>query len=277
MVKIIDIDELFDRYISDYVYSNIGKVKPEEIENRIPVLYKEFGNKPLDELDGKTPETYYRAFKTEELLDALKTHVIKGVAVSDFLCEAIEDGDINAVVSELEKDNAEEYALYLMNFIDVSGKDVAGDRLLDFILWDYSVPIRELATEILDKHPNSVKDRIVSSYSGVSDEKKACLAEILSRAEKSEEVFNLLIDAFNESGKSVGLYAGYLGKYGDERALPYLEKAAENEKIDYADFEEIRFNVELLGGELKVKRDFKTDKTRKKLQGGKNVKIVGKR
>ena len=39
MVKIIDVDKLFDKYIEGYVYGNIGKVKPEEIENKIPVLY----------------------------------------------------------------------------------------------------------------------------------------------------------------------------------------------------------------------------------------------
>ena len=35
MVKIIDIDSLFDKYIEGFVYANIGKVKPEEIENKI--------------------------------------------------------------------------------------------------------------------------------------------------------------------------------------------------------------------------------------------------
>lgn len=277
MVKIVDIDELFDKYISGYVYSNIGKVKPEEIENNIPVLYNEFGDKPLAELDGKTPNAYYRDFKTEELLSVLKTHLERKVAVSDFLCEAIEKGDISVIAEELKNENSEEYTLYLMNFIEASGKEIACDKLLDFILWDYSAPVRELATEILNKHPEKVKDRILSSFFGASEEKKACLAEILSHAEKDEEVFGLLIGAFKESGKSVALYAGYLGKYGDERAIPYLISAADDEKIDYADFEEIRFNIELLGGEYKGKRDFSKDKTRKKLQGAKNVGIVGKR
>ena len=58
MVKIVDIDDLFDKYIAGYVYSNVGKVKPEEIENNIPVLYKKFGEKPLKDLDGKTPNEY---------------------------------------------------------------------------------------------------------------------------------------------------------------------------------------------------------------------------
>ena len=48
MIKVIDTDKLFDDYISDYVYSNIGKIKPEEIENQMPVLYEKFGDTPID-------------------------------------------------------------------------------------------------------------------------------------------------------------------------------------------------------------------------------------
>ena len=89
MVKVIDIDTLFDNYISDYVYKNIGKIKPEEIEDNIPKLYEEFGKKELKELDGFSPEKYYENYKTAELLECLKTHIEKGVSVPDFLCETL--------------------------------------------------------------------------------------------------------------------------------------------------------------------------------------------
>ena len=51
MIKVIDVDSLFDKYIEGYVYSNIGKVKPEEIENKIPELYVKFGDEKLKELN----------------------------------------------------------------------------------------------------------------------------------------------------------------------------------------------------------------------------------
>ena len=60
MVKIIDLDKLFDKYISGYVYKNVGKIKPEEIENEIPVMYEKFGDEPIAELGGKTPNAYYK-------------------------------------------------------------------------------------------------------------------------------------------------------------------------------------------------------------------------
>ena len=48
--------------------------------------------------------------------------------------------------------------------------------------------------------------------------------------------------------------------------MPYLLSAIENEKIDYADFEELRFAIEALGGEYDKKRDFSNDSVRKKLK-----------
>ena len=98
MVKLIDVDKLFDEYIEDYVYSNIGKVKPEEIENKIPQLYVKFGDEKLKQLDGKTPNTYYKQFSGAQLLECLKAHLEQGVSVSDFLCEAITENKENADV-----------------------------------------------------------------------------------------------------------------------------------------------------------------------------------
>ena len=115
MIKLIDIDKLFDDYISDYVYKNIGKVKPEEIENQMPVLYEKFGGECLKELDGKTPKTYYQSYSANELLACLKEHLIKDVSVSDFLCEAIiNNGDSpKEICAELLNENDEQYVVVL--------------------------------------------------------------------------------------------------------------------------------------------------------------------
>jgi hypothetical protein len=135
MINIIDVDQLFDNYISDYVYKNIGKVKPEEIENRIPELYVEFGDKPLKELNGKTPNTFYKDFKGEELLECLKGHLEKGVSVSDFLCEAITQDPNNEdeLIKYLDQENGEEMTLYVMNMLsDMESKKTA-NKYLEFV------------------------------------------------------------------------------------------------------------------------------------------------
>ena len=274
MIKLIDVDALFDKYISDYVYTSIGKVKPEEIENKIPQLYVQFGDTKLKDLDGKTPNEYYKSFKGEELLACLKEHLEKDVAVSDFLCEAITENPENesVLVQELNQDNSEEYTLYLMNMLSEMGSDKPAKRYLEFVLWDYSETIRELATENLCPLAEIVKEEVINQFSEVDDAKKACLTDILSNVKNDERVFEILLNEFLRNADNVPLYANYLAKYGDERALPFLMTAIENEKINYADFEELRFAIEALGGEYNKKRDFSSDKAYKKIKGVKKSK-----
>ena len=276
MIKILDMDKVFDNYISDYVYKNIGKLNPEEIENNIPVLYEKFGNEKLKELDGKTPNEYYKQFSANELLDCLKDHLEQDVPVSDFLCEALQDNPDNEdeLVNALSKENNEEYTLYLMNMLDAMGSKKGCGRYLQFVLWDYTEPVKELATELLCNMAQLVCDDILAQFKDCSNDVKAYLTQILSYAPQQDGVFDILIEEFVKNQDNIPLYAGYLAKYGDERALPFLLTAIEGEKINYFDFEELRFAIEALGGQYDKKRDFTADKVYKKIKGEKNNKPI---
>ena len=269
MIKLIDVDKLFDKYIEGYVYDNIGKVKPEEIENKIPELYLSFGDEKLDELDGKTPNTYYKSFNGKQLLSCLKEHLEKDVPVSDFLCEAITDNSQNeiALIEALGEDNSEEFTLYLMNMLGDLCSEKAQKRYIEFIVWDYSEPIRELATELLAPMAENVKEQLLTQFEETTGAKRACLTEILSNCKNDEKVFEILVSEFLANQNQIPTYANYLAKYGDERALPVLMQAIENEKITYADFEELRFAIEALGGSYDKVRDFSKEKTYKKIKG----------
>lgn len=268
MIKTVDVDSLFDTYISDYVYKNIGKVKPEEIENKIPMLYVEFGKTALKELDGKTPEEYYKSFTGEELVCCLKGHLQKGVAVSDFLCEAITGSDKNesALLSAIDSDADEEFTLYAMNMLISMNSQNCYKRFLEMIVWDYSPIIKELATEYLRDNADSVKEEILSQYQECDKTVQEYLTEILAGASKDDKIFDILVAQFAKNQNNIPVYANYLAKYGDERALPFLINAIENEKVSYADFEELRFAIEALGGSYEKERDFSKDKFFKKIR-----------
>ncbi len=268
MIKIIDIDSLFDKYISDFVYKNIGKVSPDEIENKIPELYEKFGNEKLKELDGKSPEEFYKGYSGEQLVECLKTHIEKGVSISDFLCETITENKDNeqSLINALDSDG-EEFLLYVMNMLcDMDSKNCA-KRFLEMVLWDYSSPIKELATEFLKQRADVVKEEILSQFRDVNEDTKEFLTEILSGSKKDDRVFNILVEQFAKNEDKIPIYASYLAKYGDDRALPFLLAEIEKEKISYADFEELRFAIEALGGEYDKVRDFKNDKSYKKIKG----------
>ena len=269
MIKILDVDELFDSYISDYVYQNIGKVKPEEIENKMPIMYAEFGDKKLKELDGKSPKEYYASFSAEELLDCLKTHLKEDVAVSDFLCDALRDCGEKVIAEELKNEVEEELSLYLMNILNDINSPLAVDTYMDLVLFTDSENLRELATELLYGFADKVKDRAVEHYDTASKKVKECIVDILSHASKDDKVFEVLKDAFYANPDNVSLHSAYFAKYGDDKALPILYEAIEKEDITYAEFEELRFAIESLGGEYDKKRDFSKDKTAKKIKGTK--------
>ena len=267
MIKVIDIDALFDEYISDYVYSNIGKVKPEEIEDKIPQLYVQFGDTSLSQLDGKTPNTYYCDYNCYELLECLKEHLSTGVAISDFLCEAItksQDSE-TCLESALDEQDSEEFLVYVMNMLLELNSKRGADRYIEFISWDYGDSVRELATELLSSFVDEVKDKILIAYEEAESDKRAYFTEILSHCKWDDRVFNVLINEFNAHLDNVPLYASYLSKYGDDRAIPYLTAVIEDENISYVDFEELRFAIEALGGAYDKKRDFSKDKTFKKI------------
>ena len=269
MIKIINIDKLFDKYIEKYVLDNVGKVKPEEIENKIPVLYEEFGNAPQSELGGETPNGYYRAFTPEELVGALKEHIEKGVPASDFLIEAITSNpdSVKTVKSALMQENDEQFTAYLMNILsDLKGEIPVG-RYIEFALYDYPENVGELATEALSENADKVKDKILACFDDADADKKERLCEILANVkDKSDDVFDKLVCEFVKNKHKIPYYAQLLAKYGDERAIPFLKTAIE-EKVNYQEFEELKFAIEVLGGEYTEKRDFTQDAIYKKVKG----------
>ena len=70
------------------------------------------------------------------------------------------------------------------------------------------------------------------------------------------------LSRFKESPSERALFAGYLAKLGDDRALEALLDVAESDDVKYIDFIEIRSAIERLGSEAPV-RDFSNDPTYK--------------
>lgn len=271
MIKILDVDRLFDKYIESYVYNNVGKIKADEIENKIPVLYEEFGNTPQKELDGKTPNEYYKSFSAEELVGALKEHIERGVSVSDFLVEAItsKSESANVVKNYLSTDQNEEFTAYLINVLSDLNAEIPVARYLEFACLDYPENIGELATEMLSAQADKAKDAVLKAFSYAEEDKKGRLTEILSNVkEKSDDVFDRLTAEFKAHKDKIPMYANYLAKYGDERAIPILKETIAG-KVNYQEFEELKFAIECLGGEYDEKRDFTEDAIYKKVKGKK--------
>ena len=122
-----------------------------------------------------------------------------------------------------------------------------------------SEDVRNTCVDYVKEFADDVKEETLKYYkSGVRSE---YMLEILSRCKaRDEDIFGILLAAFRTADDGVlALRASYLAAYGDERALPYLTDRIEDEAISYADFQDLKFAIEALGGTYERERDFSSD------------------
>jgi hypothetical protein len=262
MIKIIDTDKLFSDFASSYIEKNMQGLSPKEIEDRIEELFNAFADTPLDALNGKTPNTYYNDFDVLDLIRALKRHVDTGVEPPVYLVDAIvnKDGGEDKLIELLASDK-EDLIIYAMNILSEKNCVKAVDKFFDFIVWDYDETVTELATEFLSVYPDEIAERAIETYKDIKKQKRVYLLEILSRVTKKDNrIFEILVNEFILNPDNIPLYANYISRYGDERALPILLTCIESDKIDYTDFQELKCAIEALGGECNIKKDFSNDR-----------------
>ncbi len=267
MIDLVDIDAIFEARLRKYMEEHAGEYSEDAWEEKIAELYEAFGSERLAELGGKSPEKYYAGEDGAALVGLLARHVREGVAVSDYLCESIMDADgaeepLISLLGEAE----EELVFYAMNLLKDMGSVKPLGQYLDFLL-DPSVgrDRKELCTEILCEYPDRVKESILKEYGGASEEDRSSLLDILSHAQKDDRILRLLTDALLSHAEEIPLYAAFVRRYGDEKALSALYELIEREEINYQDFQELKLAIESLGGEYEKERDFSNDKVYRKI------------
>mgnify|MGYP006956017786 CR=1 FL=1 len=247
----IDIDNLFEQYFKKYIAENLGKMTEEEIEDKIPELYTEFGNTPNEKLGGKTPREYFKGFSDDELIGHFKNSVQKNGEASSFLCDEIENrGGLNDKLCNLiSVENGDELSTYAVNML---GNDIDVKYLEHFvdIITDNRAgeSLTEALTELLRDNGDKVKEKILNIYSNDVFGKEN-LIEILSRTSQDDRVFEILLNELKSDERNIALNAGYIARYGDERAIKELENLIEKDGLSYYDFKELKNAIEELGGE----------------------------
>ena len=109
--------------------------------------------------------------------------------------------------------------------------------------------IKDNAIESLVEMGENVIQPILQQIGKANDAGKEALLEVLSHFPGNEQAFRLTLEAFRTSSDKKALFAGYLAKLGDDRALPDLIEAAEKPDVPYLTFIELRNAIEELGGE----------------------------
>lgn len=268
--KVIDIDSIFDNFITEYIQQNKGKFSEEEWENQICNLYEKFGHTKLPELNNLTPETYYNGLDGKRLCELLEQHINRGVSVSDFLCKALITSDCEEyLVRFISNVYDEELVAYCINILNDKNSIVAFDKYFDLMFADDTCEdMKELLCESLSNNADFAKERALEEYVSAVENDKLYLLEILSNCKNHDErILNILSDELFAHKNDIPLFLSYITKYNDEQILPRLLELIEDDNVDYLAFKELKMAIESFGGEYTKERDFSRDKYYKKIKG----------
>ena len=254
-MPIINFDEHFAEFMSDWMKAHEDQYANfDEMEEDMPRIYMAFLNTRAKWLGNVTPGAYFTQFEDPKVLvDWLAQYCEEGTPVSDLLMEQITTvgRPCEKRLLELLKDEeaTEEAKMIAVNLL--REMDSVLPKML-YIRWQLDRnpqdELKDNALESLTEMGETVVQPILQELPGANEAGEEALLEVLSHFPGNEQIFKLALKLFRERKERRALFAGYLAKLGDDRALPELTAAAEEEKLPYLTFIEIRNAIETLGG-----------------------------
>ena len=266
-MKCINFDRAFERYMAEWIKENSEKYKDDMdvIEDMMPDVYLEFLKKPADFLDGVAPQDYFEQFDNADMLVKwLCEYIAQGVPVPDLLLERVtalgNPAEKSLLALVARDDLPEETQMTAISLLREMESKAPMQRYIDYIAsLEEPSDKGDLCAEALMSMGESVVEPILATLSGAGQTGRDIFADVLSNYPGDERIYELMIERFVTRDERRALFASYLAKLGDERAIPMLKEAAQSPDINYLDYVEVVNAIEALGGERPPEREFSGD------------------
>ena len=266
-MKCINFDRAFERYMAEWIKENSEKYKDDMdvIEDMMPDVYLEFLKKPADFLDGVAPQDYFEQFDNADMLvNWLCDYIAQGVPVPDLLLERVtalgNPAEKSLLALAARDDLPEETQMTAISLLREMESKAPMQRYIDYIAsLEEPSDKGDLCAEALMSMGESVVEPILDALSGARQTGRDIFADVLSNYPGDERIYELMIERFVTRDERRALFASYLAKLGDERAIPMLKEAAQSPDINYLDYVEVVNAIEALGGERPPEREFSGD------------------
>ncbi len=266
-MKCINFDRAFERYMAEWIKENSEKYKDDMdvIEDMMPDVYLEFLKKPADFLDGVAPQDYFEQFDNADMLvNWLCDYIAQGVPVPDLLLERVtalgNPAEKSLLALVARDDLPEETQMTAISLLREMESKAPMQRYIDYIAsLEEPSDKGDLCAEALMSMGESVVGPILATLSGAGQTGRDIFADVLSNYPGDERIYELMIERFVTRDERRALFASYLAKLGDERAIPMLKEAAQSPDINYLDYVEVVNAIEALGGERPPEREFSGD------------------
>lgn len=266
MQKPIDFDARFQKYAETWVHNQLkaGK-KAEELEEQLPELYMRFINTPAHWLEGVAPALYFARYTdVDALLALLQAYDAQDVPVPDLLLERITDLGTEAVegLCGLAADAQASRALRLcaINLLIEIDTDAPLSLCVSLVCGRTEQDeVADAAADLLRNVGQKAVLPMLEALEGASDSASETFLELLCNFPDTPRVYEETVARFQRESDRRALYASFLAKLADPRAIEPLRQASTLSDLSYLDFIEIRDAIEALGGTLDVEREFSGD------------------
>lgn len=231
-------------------------------------------NSPAAFLGGEAPGLYFQKFdNASELVRWMLAYIDADVPVPDPLVERISDLGERSVkpLLRVTADEGASAQSRVMAF-NLLKEIECGDAPLEICLKtidrrEEEDEVADVAAELLETVGGSCVEPILERMAEVSDAAKETYLDILCNYPGDERIYTYLMEAFQSHDDKRALFASYLGKLGDARAVNCLKETLIDPELNYLDYLEIRNAVEMLGGTVEIDREFAGDPYYEALKG----------
>ena len=272
-MPLVNFDQHFAEFTSAWMKEHESEYETyDDLEADLPRVYMLFLNTRAPWLGSLTPGSYFTQFEDPKVLvDWLAQYCAEKVPVPDLLLEQITfvgKPCEKRLMRLLEDPEAEAEARMIAVGLLRDLKSTMPKML--YINWQLDRAekdeLKDNALESLQEMGESVVQPILQVISKANDAGQEALMDVLARYPGQEAIFRTALNYFNGHPEKRALFAGYLARIGDDRALPDLMAAARESDLSYLTFIEIRNAIEQLGGEC-PERVFDDDPEYEALRG----------
>ena len=265
MFKCINFDKHFADFTSRWMQDHRREYRNyDAMEADMPRIYMTFLNTPAAWLEGVTPGAYFTQFEDpKDLVDWLCAYCAQNVPVPDLLLDQITTVGKpceKRLVALLKDENVGNEAR--MTAIGLLRELESTQPKMLYISWqlarEQEDELADNALESLTQMGKSVVQPLLEALPKANAAGQEAILDVLANYPGDRRVYDLAIRLFRENPGRRALFASYLGKLGDDRALPELMAAAKDPATGYVDFIELRSAIEKLGGTAPV-REFEDD------------------
>jgi len=266
-MKCINFDQQFECYTRRWMEKNAEKYKNnmDVIEAMMPDVYMEFLEKEADWLDGLSPMAYFaKVDDAQMLVEWMCAYFEQGVPVPDLLLERItelgDDAEKALCALPFGKSVPHEAALTAISLLRELESTVLSGEYISFIAALAEPDEKgDMCAESLEAMGDMIVEPMIQAIKTATQTGRDIFADILSNYPGDDRIFDLLIERFKNCDDRRALFASYIAKFGDDRALPVLMEAAQDDTVNYLDYVEIVSAIDALGGERPAEREFTGD------------------